>query len=314
MTQRHPYLLFIIATMIVGGVTLYFNEYDLLLSQTYYDPHNYNDAGWSSPPNDHIIDSSSPSSSSTWPIQVSSIPPPPPPPTMTCDGFFTVLANVWIPDESAENNITCASTYAKFQEQLEVHNAQLLKMNSTMVVFTTWTKDQLREEGSNCSLDKYPALRQVQFDPQQLLLESSDDIMTPQVVDWISSWQNVTIQNPKGQRRNHLVTRLSDLFRIVLAKKYNLAYADLDMVYLSNDQRVYVQEPNVAVPIWSEEKGALEIQNSGFCFNPAQLNVLLRNAITIIQSKGPVQTTRNKYIYTELGNVYIFIVYERGAL
>ena len=314
MTQRrHPLSLFVIAAVIAFGVTLYFNEYNLSLSQeTYnnYDPLNNDNgsngviAGGSSlsslPDGDHPppVDTTS---SSTWPIQVSK---PQPPPSMTCEGFFTVLANVWIPDESADNNITCESTYNKFREQLDVHNEQLLKMNSTMIVFTTWTQQQLEIEGTKCSLDMYPALRQVQFDPKQLLLESHED-MTPQLVEYISNWQNVTIYNPKGQRRNHLVTRLSDLFRILLAQKYKLAYVDLDMVYLSNDKRIYLQESNVAVPIWSEEKGALEIQNSGFCFSTPQLNVLLRNAIQIIKSKGSIQTTKNKYIYTELGTYNI---------
>ena len=228
----------------------------------------------------------------------------------TCKGFFTVLANVWVPEESDENNVTCTSTYDKFREQLDEHNSQFLKMNTTMIIFTTWTTNQLQEPG--CTLDQYPALQQVQFDPVSLLRETITETIktsptltnknrnvtevTDTILNYIQNWQ---YQN--DTRHNHLVTRLSDIFRIVLAYKHQLAYTDLDMVYLSNDKRIYLSESNVAVPIWSEEKGAFEIQNSGFCFNSMQLQVLLQNAIQLIINKGPRQLTKKVYKYTDLG-------------
>lgn len=206
-----------------------------------------------------------------------------------CHGFFTVLANAWIPDEAT----SCNATYQKFEEQLVVHNQQLLRMNSTMKIFTTWTPEQLQEPG--CHLNQYPALEPVQFDPEQILLDHG---FTNEHVDWLMHWGN--LRRP-ALRRNHLVARLSDVFRIVLGMKYSLAYADLDMVYLSDDATIYLQVPNVAVPIWQEEKGAFEIQNSGFCFTRPQLQVLLNDTLTIVQSKGPDQIHRNLYFYTELG-------------
>jgi hypothetical protein len=206
-----------------------------------------------------------------------------------CHGFFTVLANAWIPDEAT----SCNATYQKFEEQLMVHNQQLLRMNSTMKIFTTWTLEQLQEPG--CHLNQYAALEPVQFDPEQILLDHG---FTDEHVDWLKHWGNVP--HPT-LRRNHLVARLSDIFRIVLGMKYSLAYADLDMVYLSDDAAIYLQVPNVAVPIWQEDKGAFEIQNSGFCFTRPQLQVLLNDTLTIVQSKGPDQISRNMYFYTQLG-------------
>jgi hypothetical protein len=206
-----------------------------------------------------------------------------------CHGFFTVLANAWIPDEAT----SCNATYHKFEEQLMVHNQQLQRMNSTMKIFTTWTPEQLQEPG--CHLNQYPALEPVQFDPEQILLDHG---FTDEHVDWVRHWGNVP--HP-ALRRNHLVARLSDIFRIVLGMKYSLAYADLDMVYLSDDAALYLQVPNVAVPIWQEEKGAFEIQNSGFCFTRPQLQVLLNDTLKIVRSKGPDQISRNMYFYTQLG-------------
>jgi len=80
-----------------------------------------------------------------------------------------------------------------------------------------------------------------------------------------------------------------------------MAYLDLDVVYLLTDPRVYTHRPNVAAPVWSEEKGAIEIQNSAFCFAPSQLDLLLDKIRDTMDQRGSQQFQRNMYIYTQLG-------------
>jgi hypothetical protein len=80
-----------------------------------------------------------------------------------------------------------------------------------------------------------------------------------------------------------------------------MSYIDLDIVFLMFDPRVYWNKPNVAMPIWQEEKGAMEIQNSAFCFSSSQLDMLLETIRNMIDTRGEEQLTKNMYMYTQVG-------------
>ncbi|CAB9527060.1 expressed unknown protein [Seminavis robusta] len=207
-----------------------------------------------------------------------------------CDNFFTVLASAWIPSEG-----NCSDVYKKYHDLILEHDASMARMNKKLTIFTTWSPEELQQ---GCGvLDNYVTnltghVQLQQFDPEPLLLKHG---FTDQHIDWMKHWKDV------APRFHHAVTRLSDVFRIVLQREFAMAYADLDLVYLLDDPRVYLTVPNVAVPIWSEEKGAFEIQNSAFCFSQPQLDRLIGNVKALMNSKGETQKTKNSYMYTAFG-------------
>jgi hypothetical protein len=208
-----------------------------------------------------------------------------------CDNFFTVLASAWIPNEG-----NCSDVYDKYRDLILEHEASMQRMGKKLTIFTTWTDQELQQGCGDLANFGFTVssnhIQLQQFDPEALLLKHG---FTATHVEWMKKWQIV------APRFHHAVTRLSDVFRIALQREHAMAYADLDVVYLLDDPRVYTAVPNVAVPIWSEEKGAFEIQNSAFCFSREQLDVLLNNIRTLMDSVGEKQTTQNSYIYTQFG-------------
>lgn len=227
-----------------------------------------------------------------------------------CDNFFSVLSNAWLDDpddKSDENNmnnaIACNATYYKYRDLIAEQNTQMGRMNATLTLFTSWSADawendpacrllQDDDDGTSSSSSSYANIRVRNFDPEPLLLKHG---FTAQHIGWMKGWRL------SGARFNHYVTRLSDIFRIALQAEYGMAYTDLDIVYLSDHKEIYLSKPNVALPIWSEEQGALEVQNSAFCFNTEQNHLLLNKARHIMESLGDLQTSQNKYMYTQFG-------------
>lgn len=219
-----------------------------------------------------------------------------------CTDFFSVLPN------DMTSNSTCMETLYHFHALLSEHNEHMQLMdNSTLYLFTTWTPQQLQEDG--CHLHNYSNLKMVQFDPPSLLRRHG---FSEQLIHWMDRWGA-----SKDVTKRELLTRWSDIFRILLAKDHRLAYADLDLIHLSNHSRVYLSLPNIAVPIWAEGKGALEIQNSGFCLTPAQLDVMIHMTKQRIQEKGRAGNRKNEYYYTELGasilNYHVLVLFKINA-
>ncbi|KAL3918240.1 MAG: hypothetical protein SGILL_004330 [Bacillariaceae sp.] len=170
-------------------------------------------------------------------------------------------------------------------------------MNTQLTIFTTWSPQELKEtECAAVTADmskKYPHVKFRQFDPEALLTKHG--LFNNTHIGWMKSWANTS------PREHHVITRLSDIFRIALQLEYHMTYVDMDVAFLNLDSSVYGSVPNVAAPVWSEEKGALEIQNSLFCFSPAQLKYLLQSIRSLMDQRGEQQVTKNMYIYTQLG-------------
>lgn len=218
-----------------------------------------------------------------------------------CKGFFTVMATAFTNDHGerdACNKLFNGRRY--YRSLLKDHNQQMLKMNTTLTIFTTWTKEQLSERPELCRLDHLPGLKVQSFDPIQILKNQQ---FTNEQIEWIQHWLNAKSKERTQRYKHHRVAaRLADLWRVVLAKEYQMAYIELDMLLLNPYKETYLQHSNVAVPVWSEENGMLEIQNSGFCFSRQQLNVILQKQQSIIQFRGPSQAIADNYeLYTELG-------------
>jgi hypothetical protein len=224
-----------------------------------------------------------------------------------CQGFFSIMVSAFVPGDQQVG--LCTLLYnSRYRPLLEDHSRQMVRMNSTLTLFTTWTPEQLAEEG--CHLNDLPGIRTQQFDPIAILRKhgfSNDHIQ------WMEGWHNAAFVAAKQKKgglaktaRKILVhkysARLADIWRVVLAKEHRLAYADMDMMYLSPHPEIYLKDPNVAVPVWGEELGAFEIQNSGFCFLPKQLDVLMRHQREILDAKGPAQAETEQYkLYTAMG-------------
>jgi hypothetical protein len=196
----------------------------------------------------------------------------------------------------------CKSLYnnnTRYTPVLDRQSKQMVALNSTLTIYTSWTDQQLSDfEACKPSIHREGILYK-QFDPDALLHKYN---FTSDQIRWIQNWH---MTGHKG----HVPAQLSDVIRILLARDNRMAYLDLDMFpvppvtsSLSQPADLYLKSPCVAVPIWSEERGALEIQNSGFCFSDRQLDYLTEYLKNLIDSKGEEQKYK---FYTELGpNVF----------
>lgn len=224
--------------------------------------------------------------------------------TLTCKGFFAVLAAAFVPPAPDQNdNETCGRLYSSnIRELLLDHSQHMVKMNSSLTLFTTWTKEQMQDPRCSLTPEDFPGIRTQQFDPIALLQKYN---FSENQIEWITHWFDAKTDHKRMKLKIHsIAARLTDVWRILLAREYQFAYCELDMILLSEYPEVYLAEPNVAVPIWGEELGAFEIQNSGFCFNTDQLDVLIRNVKKKLDEKGDQQVIENNYnLYTEMGEL-----------
>ena len=168
------------------------------------------------------------------------------------------------------------------------------QMNTTLTIFTSWTEKQLE----NCKQRrKLHGIEERQFDPLNLLQKYG---FSKEQIGWLQHWH-------KGKGKGKWAgPRLSDVWRILLAREHQMAYVDLDMFHVYPSADIFLGQPNVAVPVW-EYGGtpSLEIQNSGFCFTAGQLDILIHRLQEIIQSKGKEQFYLH---YTELGKPALLFI------
>jgi hypothetical protein len=92
--------------------------------------------------------------------------------TPACDNFFTVLASSWVPTEG-----NCSYVYDKYRDMIHEHEASMQRMGKTLTIFTTWTQQELQQEGCGDLVNfgfnvssKYIQLQQ--FDPEMLMEKS----------------------------------------------------------------------------------------------------------------------------------------------
>jgi hypothetical protein len=194
----------------------------------------------------------------------------------TCSGFFTVLTDVWMP-----GNMLCKDTINANAAKLEMQDAQMRMRNHTLTVFSTWSDAELADCG--LGIFGFTSIIIVNFDPRELLLRYN---FTHSHLERMGTW--------------HTYQRLSDVFRLALAAAHGMAYLDIDMLLVNPDTSRFLQNPNIAVPVWNDHggpAGTVEIQNSGFCLKRSALYSALRIVRELIDAKGPTQ----HYFYTELG-------------
>jgi hypothetical protein len=216
----------------------------------------------------------------------------------TCGSFFSVYSVAYIPGEQGKGSCETLYGTGRYTAVLERQSKQMVRLNSTLTIFTSWSENQLKSYSEKCRPSvNYTGITYKQFDPDSQLEKHN---FTTQQIGWIKNWHST------AEKKGHVPARLADLWRILIAKENRMAYLDLDMFPAPPSSSIrdgtaadfYLNSPNVAVPIWSEELGAFEIQNSGFCFASNQLDYLIETLKEIIQSKGESQ---NYAFYTQLG-------------
>jgi hypothetical protein len=212
------------------------------------------------------------------------------------------MSVAYLPSEE-DNDVACGRLFeGRYVPVIERQNIQMAFMNSTLTIFTSWSEIQLTKYSSSCLpsarfQEQFPRINFRQFDPDQLLHKYN---FTSQQITWMKDWSNMTkissyadnsadLKRLRDAMKSHVPARLADVWRILLAREYGMAYLDLDMFPISNYSQIYLGTPNVAVPIWSEETGALEIQNSGFCFTASQSDILIQKVKKLMNSYGEKQ-------------------------
>lgn len=215
-----------------------------------------------------------------------------------CKSFFSIMSVSYLPFDQ-EDDSACKRFYeGRYLPLLERQSAHMTKLNSTLTFFTSWTERQQQSPLCKFNQSDFPGLVEARLDPKALLRKFH---FSEQQIRWIQTWHST---NPNREKyfvyKRYVAARLSDLWRLLLAREHGMAYIDLDMFPVGSDSSVFLGSPNVAVPIWAQENGALEIQNSGFCFTNDQLDLLIERIRNTIQSKGEEQSYP---IYTEIGPV-----------
>lgn len=213
-----------------------------------------------------------------------------------CSSFFSVISSAYLPHEQTAKT-PCAGL-GHYGAVLKRQSLQMAALNSTLTIFTSWSELKLNRFENECN-KSFKVLDRIffqQFDADALLHKYN---FTADQMRWIQNWYKT------ASHKEHVPARLADLLRIILAKENGMAYLDLDMIPVppttsnrSQPADLYLESPCVAVPIWAEENGALEIQNSGFCFTGRQLDHLIGRMKTLINSKGETQVYPT---YTEMG-------------
>jgi hypothetical protein len=126
----------------------------------------------------------------------------------------------------------------------------MLSMNSTLFIFTTYSPSQ-----KHCRLDpSYHNIQLVYFDIFDILFEFSLQSIVP-------FFENIYYDD---------YAKISDVLRILFARKYGMVYIDLDIHFLNEDHALYQQE-FVTMHIWNPTQCSLEITNAAFCLSPEHL-------------------------------------------
>jgi hypothetical protein len=193
-------------------------------------------------------------------------------PAFVCRDFFTVLAEIqpWRTGGSEP----CADTFVRMDYSFRALSSQMQEMNTTLYIFTTYHSHR------HCQVH-YPHLQLIRFDPTDLMEEFEASHL-------ISIFENIYYDD---------YAKISDILRILLARKYPLTYIDLDVHFLdtTNASSLYGEREFVAMHVWNETQCSLEITNAAFCLSPSRLMYLQRVMVAQIEAG-------NIYRYhTELG-------------
>jgi hypothetical protein len=195
-----------------------------------------------------------------------------PPSSYVCRDFFTVLAELQ-PWRTGGSEL-CADTFVRMDYSFRAMSSQMEEMNSTLYIFTTYRPQR------HCQVP-YPHLQLVYFDPTDLMEEFHASHIIP-------IFENIYYDD---------YAKISDILRVLLARKYRLTYIDLDIHFLdtAHASATYGDVEFVAMHVWNENHCSLEITNAAFCFSPSRLVDLQRAMLAQIEAG-------NIYRYhTELG-------------
>lgn len=191
----------------------------------------------------------------------------------TCNDFFTVFP-VGTLDEEESSKESCKGLFESYHENFKVINARMEAMESTFYVYSDYADTE-----TVCDLKDLPHIQSVRFHPRQLLEKYN-----------LGGTIYETIQNDWSKK----YARISDVFRILLARQYGHSYLDTDVVFLK-DQPDYFSQPYVGVSVFRDNLNALEITNAAFCLPDPILDRM------ILFLKNRIRHGPSRYFYTELG-------------
>lgn len=175
----------------------------------------------------------------------------------TCHNFF----GLWPSD--------CVDNYDILSDKIKTISAQMIAMATNFTLITTSPK--------NCVFS-YPNINVLVINTTDILLECGFAPAFSKMDSWKKS----------------RYTRISDILRVCLAAKYNMAYMDTDVHYL-NLNRTLFECPYVGAQMWANARNSIEITNAAFCLPTGILHAMSRYQVNRI-IKGS-----DDYFYTELG-------------
>jgi hypothetical protein len=193
----------------------------------------------------------------------------------TCRDFFTVLPDGHLKKQGEQyKSVKCEKIFGRYQENLEILNERMARMGTKLYVYS-----DMEDVESRCNLSQYTHIESVYFEPSELFQKHGLGGKVYSIVQ--EKWTNK-------------YARLSDVFRVLLAKEHRHSYIDLDVVLISRRAEVFMQ-PYVGVSVTMDARNALEITNAAFCL-PQE--VLHRMTLFI---KNRVLDGPSTYFYTEMG-------------
>ena len=198
-----------------------------------------------------------------------------------CNGFFSVLATAWLKEET-----DYAVPLNRVKSKLEVMVAQMDLYNSTFSLFVTPETEKARQEIAAfhaATIAADPRFRRLIFQDINVTEMALTDGFTMQHIRWLQ------------QMNFH--PRLSDVFRLLIQKRFRSTYVDLDMLLLSPTPALY-SLPFVALGMWGHGGPSMEPTNAIFCMRISLIDDTLR----IIRHRMDAHADRfGEYFYTELG-------------
>eukprot|EP01041_Mallomonas_annulata_P008853 gene8853-18343_t len=187
-----------------------------------------------------------------------------------CDGFMAVLIQRMPWKKTFE---PCVDTFYEQDEYIALLSAQMVAMNSSLIIYTSYDPDP------RC-IFSYPNVKVEHFDRFELM----ESFGFSKLIPIMSSWSYIGYE------------RASDIFRLLLAHKFQRTYIDTDIHLLHTNKDIYFQI-FVGAAMWSDQKCSIEVTNSAFCLPRPILNGMISYLIQLITYK----TDQNNYFYTEMG-------------
>ena len=187
--------------------------------------------------------------------------------------FFTLLADKmpWRQNQTED----CLVSFTFARDKIVSLSHRIAVMNSTLTIYTSMNNlpacKSLYEHLTNVNI--------VYFDGVKLLQEYG---YINKIKERIDLWALTGY------------TRSSDIYRLMIAHKYNQIYTDNDIYFLNTSINLYTI-PFVGVGVWQDIENALEISNCVFCLPK---NILYE---MILFQQNRIQNGISTYYYTELG-------------